>query len=200
MEFSQKLQILRKQNNLTQEELAKKLFVSRTAVSKWESGRGYPSLEYLKEIAKVFCVSVDELLSNQELFTVAEHDKERTKKGFCHLLFGLLDLSTVILLFLPFFAQNVDGVIREVSLFDLTEISLYLKILNFVLVLSTISWGGLTIIFQKELRPFWLYGSFALNALSVTLFILSLQPYPAILSFVFLAVKTIIFVKRKHTI
>ena len=45
MEFSEKLQELRKSRNLTQEELAEALFVSRTAVSKWESGRGYPSID-----------------------------------------------------------------------------------------------------------------------------------------------------------
>ena len=44
MEFHEKLQELRKQKNLTQEELSEILFVSRTAISKWESGRGYPSI------------------------------------------------------------------------------------------------------------------------------------------------------------
>ncbi|MBR7039698.1 MAG: helix-turn-helix transcriptional regulator, partial [Oscillospiraceae bacterium] len=42
MEFSEKLQTLRKKKGLTQEELAQALFVSRTAISKWESGKGYP--------------------------------------------------------------------------------------------------------------------------------------------------------------
>lgn len=47
MDLSEKLQKLRKENNLTQEDLAKKLFVSRTAISKWETGRGMPSIESL---------------------------------------------------------------------------------------------------------------------------------------------------------
>lgn len=52
MEFHEKLQELRKQKNLTQEELSEILFVSRTAISKWESGRGYPSIDSLKAIAE----------------------------------------------------------------------------------------------------------------------------------------------------
>ena len=51
MEFNEKLQELRKNKKLTQEQLAEMLFVSRTAISKWESGRGYPSIDSLKEIS-----------------------------------------------------------------------------------------------------------------------------------------------------
>ena len=54
MEFNEKLQELRKNKGLTQEELAEALYVSRTAISKWESGRGYPSIDSLKEIANFF--------------------------------------------------------------------------------------------------------------------------------------------------
>ena len=53
MEFNEKLQELRKQKGLTQEAMAELLFVSRTAVSKWESGRGYPGIDSLKAIAKL---------------------------------------------------------------------------------------------------------------------------------------------------
>ena len=63
MEFNEKLQELRKQKGFTQEELAELLFVSRTAVSKWESGRGYPNIDSLKAISKLFSVTIDELLS-----------------------------------------------------------------------------------------------------------------------------------------
>ena len=84
MEFSEKLQILRKQKNLTQEELADLLFVSRTAISKWESGRGYPSIDSLKTISAFFGITIDELLSSNELLTIAEKDvkeKEKANQG-----------------------------------------------------------------------------------------------------------------------
>ena len=64
MEFNEKLQELRKQKGLTQEDLAERLYVSRTAVSKWESGRGYPNIDSLKEISKYFSVSIDDCLDD----------------------------------------------------------------------------------------------------------------------------------------
>ena len=77
MNFNEKLQELRKQKNITQEELAEALFVSRTAVSKWESGRGYPNIESLKAISKFFSVTIDELLSGEEVLSIAEEDNKQ---------------------------------------------------------------------------------------------------------------------------
>lgn len=76
MEFHEKLQELRKRKGLTQEELAEALYVSRTAISKWESGRGFPNIESLKAVSKFFSVSVDELLSGEELLAIAVDDRK----------------------------------------------------------------------------------------------------------------------------
>lgn len=62
MEFYQKLKVLRKQNGLSQEEFAAQLGVSRQAVSKWESGQGFPETEKLIQISTMFGVSLDYLL------------------------------------------------------------------------------------------------------------------------------------------
>ena len=80
MLFNEKLQNLRKNKGVTQEELAKSLFVSRTAISKWESGRGYPNIDSLKAIAKYFGVSVDELLSCEEVLVVAQESQKQNQK------------------------------------------------------------------------------------------------------------------------
>ena len=66
MEFHEKLQELRKSRGLTQEELAEALFVSRTAISKWESGTSDPSTSNLFALAKLYGISVEELLKEVE--------------------------------------------------------------------------------------------------------------------------------------
>ena len=83
-----------------QEELAKNLFVSRTAVSKWESGRGYPNLDSLKDISKFFAISIDELLSCGEVLAIAEESEKTKTMRFRDLVFGLLDISVLMLFFL----------------------------------------------------------------------------------------------------
>ena len=88
MEFNEKLQELRKKNNLTQEELAEKLYFSRTAISKWESGRGYPGIESLKAISKFFSVSLDELLSSETVLTMAEEENKQKAMEYLHKLYG----------------------------------------------------------------------------------------------------------------
>ena len=106
MEFNEKLQELRKSRGLTQEELAKELFVSRTAVSKWESGRGYPNIDSLKEISRFFSVSIDELICPDEIITAAENEKRETVSRYTALICGLLDVLTSLLLFLPVFGNG----------------------------------------------------------------------------------------------
>ena len=83
MEFGDKLQELRKSREMTQEELAEALFVSRTAISKWESGRGYPSIDSLKEISAFFSISIDDLLSGEKLLDIAqkENKSNQSKDG-----------------------------------------------------------------------------------------------------------------------
>ena len=106
MEFNEKLQELRKQKGFTQEELAVRLFVARTAVSKWESGRGYPNIDSLKAISKLFSVTIDELLSGDELLSFAEEENKNKENSIRKLVFGLLDICIVMLLFLPFFCAK----------------------------------------------------------------------------------------------
>ena len=72
MDFSEKLLTLRKANNLTQEQLAEKLEVSRQSVSKWESGQATPELEKIVALSAVFDVSTDYLLCKSNIRNMKE--------------------------------------------------------------------------------------------------------------------------------
>ena len=75
MNLSENLKKIRKDNNLSQEDLAEKLGVSRQSVSKWESGLAYPEMDKVLQICKMFNLNIDELL-NQNIKEV-----EKTKKS-----------------------------------------------------------------------------------------------------------------------
>lgn len=201
VEFHEKLQKLRKEKDLTQEALAQALFVSRTAISKWESGRGFPNIDSLRQIAKFFCVTVDELLTGEEMLSVAEEECKQTKKRFCDLVFGMLDISVMMLYFLPIFAQRTNGAIREVSLFALNAASPYLKVLYIVVVSAIAVCGIFTLALQKCQNGFWLWAkskmSILLNAFGAFLFINTLQAYAATLLFVYLIIKVFMLVKKR---
>lgn len=201
MEFNEKLQQLRKQKGLTQEELAERLYVSRTAISKWESGRGFPNIESLKAISKYFSVSLDELLSGDEILAIAEKDHKEREYTVRDLVFGLLDCAMALLLFLPFFGQKATGAIQNVSLLGLTSVQPYLRAIYLIDVFAMIAMGVVTLALQNCRQLFWLrnkhIASSVLSVISVCLFIISQQPYAAVVTFAFLIIKAFILIKQR---
>ena len=152
MELNEKLQMLRKKKGLTQQELADRLYVSRTTVSKWESGRGVPGIESLKAISNFFSVSLDELLSTKEMLILADHEltenRYRRKIKTC----AFLGIGVVSLLFLPLFGQQGNEQIEAVSLLHLTQEELYIRISYLLLIfLSCIS--GILLLSVKKRYP-----------------------------------------------
>ena len=109
MEFHEKLQELRKNRGLTQEELAEALYVSRTAISKWESGRGYPSIDSLKEISNYFSVTIDDLLSGEALLCIAEKENKANILNIYNLLFGIVDICFFLMIVFPLYPNTIDG-------------------------------------------------------------------------------------------
>ena len=194
MEFHEKLQVLRKQKGLTQEEAAEQLFVSRAAVSKWESGRGYPNIDSLRAIAKFYSVSIDELLSGDEVLNIAQEDQKHQEDSLRRRVFGLLDCCALCYLFLPLFARRGDGMIHGVSLLALAGGAGYLRIAYAVFVIAEVCLGILTLATE---RIRWNMLSLCLSGAGVLLFSLSLQPYGAAFAFVFLMVKVFLLTKKR---
>ena len=201
MTFGEIIKKLRTDKGLTQDELAEKIYVTRTAISKWESGRGFPNIESLKAISKYFSVSLDELLSGEEILAIAENDNKQKERTLRDLIFGLLDCGMALLLFLPFFGQKADGVIREVSLIALSNIQTYLKTAYIAFVGIMIVLGIMTLALQNCRQRLWPQSksvlSLALSAAGVCLFIISQQPYAAVFVFVFLIIKALMLIKRQ---
>jgi transcriptional regulator with XRE-family HTH domain len=200
MEFHQKLQELRKQRGLTQEELAGFLFVSRTAISKWESGRGYPGIDSIKDISKFFSVSIDDLLSSEEIINIADEDTKKKERHFLDLVFGLIDVSAAILMFLPFFAQRTSDIITEVSLLELTDISPHTAVLYYIAVVGTVLVGITNLALQRCNSVIYLKIKYKLsllfNLFGVFIFAISPQPYAAVMMLVFLVIKSLLVIKK----
>ena len=194
MEFNQKLQELRKQKGLTQEELAEMLFVSRAAVSKWESGRGWPSIDSLKAISSLFSVSIDDLLSSDQLLTIAENDSNEKQRRLRELVCCMLDISSAILLFMPFFGQRNGAIINHVSLISLTDVSPFIKSIYLFAIMCMISNGIVSALFKYRNKYII---STVINIIAVMVFILSPQPYATALLFIFLVIKLLIFTKKQ---
>ena len=201
MEFNEKLQKLRTNEKLTQEELAEKLYVSRAAISKWESGRGYPSIDSLKAIAKYFHVTIDELIGSEEIVDLAEQDMKSSNKKYTALICGILDCLTLLLFFLPVFGNGGKTDVESVSLLAMTGVGLWLKIIFIAVMGITILNGFCTVIISNFDKPAWnkhrVVTGVILSILGTMLFILSRQPYAGVFYLCILVIKGILVIKSK---
>ncbi len=199
MEFKDKLQALRKQKQLTQEELAQELFVSRTAISKWESGRGMPSIDSLKEISRLFEISIDDLLSSEELMEAAENQVQEKTKNICNLVLGIMDCMMFLLLFLPLFGERSGEVYLAVAVLSLSNISVYLKWGYIAFAVVGVLFGIVELALQSSENSIWCKNRFIIS-LCITffgsaLFILSRQPYAAVFLLGVLGLKAFLLIK-----
>lgn len=200
MEFNEKLQELRKSRSLTQEELAEALFVSRTAISKWESGRGYPNLDSLKEISRYFSVSIDELICPEEILSAAQDEKKEYMDRYLSLICSTLDILLALLLFLPVFGNGADFP-ASVTLFGITGLSPWIKTVFAVVISLTVLNGICGVVISHLDKPVWnrhrLVTGMVLSVTGAAIFILTRQPYAGILCLIMLVVKGLLIGKRK---
>lgn len=200
MEFYEKLQELRKSRGLTQEELAEALYVSRTAVSKWESGRGYPSIDSLKDISSYFSVSIDELLSGEKLLSIAERENKSNMQNLCDMLIGILDLLSVTLIVLPLYPNPIDGYIFSVNLFSYTETTSFNRFVYWGLF-TTLMAAGIAKILLTRLkivkgRKLLTAGSMGLSILAVLFLAMTREAYAVTMAFLLFVTKGILLWKN----
>ncbi len=130
MKFSEKLKKLRQEKNLTQDDLAEKIFVTRTAISKWETDNGYPSIESLKLLAKLFSTTIDDLISEEDI-KIKEDLELKNSKINHYIALGGLGVSIICAICLYFIRNAIlFGVITALAIlgaclyFTFTQLSL----------------------------------------------------------------------------
>ena len=198
MDFGEKLKALRTERGLTQEQLAARLYVSRTAVSKWETGGGSPNLDSLQAVARLFDVSVDDLLSTDDLIVLARDERRSTARSSGMLSFGLLDVLAVVFAFIPLYGVDDGSFVRMANLADYgasVDFGASFAVMA-AAVVSLMFVGAVEIVqaaagSRRAARIVALVG-FAVQALAVVLFASTMQPYATTLMFVLLLAKVVV--------
>jgi len=128
MNIGNEIKTRRKELNLTQEELAKKLNVSRTAVSNWEQQRNYPDIELLVTISDKLDISLDKLLrGDSKMVKELSFDYKKKKKfKLIILIFTIIILilsSLIIYIWInqPTFFNSDDLIIEDVKKIEIPE-------------------------------------------------------------------------------
>ena len=203
MEFHEKLQELRKSRGFTQEELAEALYVSRTAVSKWESGRGYPSIDSLKEISHYFSVTIDELLSSERLLSIAEKENKTNIQNMCDLLMGIVDTLSLLLIILPLYPNTIDSFVYSVNLLQYTETTAFNRTVYWLFFLILIVTGIvktlLTKYEKKNGNQFMTAVSMLLSILLVLFLALAREAYAIAVAFLLLVIKGVLLLRYMKT-
>ena len=196
VEFNEKLRELRRRAGFTQEELAAALNVSRAAVAKWEQGRGYPAIDSLRDIARYFSVSLDDLLSSENLLAIAKVEARRASDRSLVRAFGLLDCAALLLAVLPVFNVGEAGAVSTVPLFSVLAHKPVLFAVCAVGVATSVLLGALTLGLGRRGVDFpdARVVSLVVTSLCALLFVACRQTYAASLALTFLAIKAFMLV------
>lgn len=201
MEINEKLKELRSSRGLTQEELAEALFVSRTAISKWESGRGYPSIDSLREISDFFSVTIDELLSGEKLLSIAEKENKSNMQNLCSILIGAIDLFHFLLIVLPLYPKSMKEYIASVNLFSYTETSAFIRMVYWGLFFLLMGTGVTEVIVTqlkiKKISKLIIVFSMLLSITAVLFLALTGETYATALAFLLLVLKAGLYMKGR---
>ncbi len=202
MEFHEKLIELRKKKEMTQEQVAAALFVSRTAVSKWESGKGYPNIDSLKSVSRLYEVTIDDLLSGEELMILATRENQSNLLRMRRMIFASLDIIAVLLIFLPLYGQPLGGHVITVSLLALTDITPVMRAVYYGGILGLGFLGVIQAVLfamhiDRALEGMKIASVLA-SVIVIMFFIMTRQPYVTAMLFMLFLMKILLLLPAKR--
>ena len=119
MNLGKTLQDLRKEKNISQEDIADILNVSRQTISNWENSKSYPDILALIKLCDIYKISLDALLKeDQQLLNHIKKEKQKKKK----IIIGCVSIIVILVLILSYFLffqkyfQNIDITRKEIQM------------------------------------------------------------------------------------
>ena len=121
MDFGSTFKKIRLDHNMSQDDVANKLYVSRQAISNWENNKNLPDIEMLMSISRLFNVSLDQLILNQENMTKKlikdTSENTRAKYNLITMLIaaGLMGLGALLIIIKALSVEYIDevGILHE---------------------------------------------------------------------------------------
>lgn len=180
--------MLRKEKGLTQEELAKGVYVSRSLIAKYETGAAYPNKENLEKLALFFGVKIEDMIENSETTLEVVNSKNIASKlnHICLMITTILSALISICVFIPFFQGKrylypVEiGEMPELEYFRASIFSgtynygKYIGLILFFVSIFTCSISIISILLKrKKYSPFLNLASYLFFFCDVVLFFIS---------------------------
>ena len=201
MELSKKIKQIRNDNKLTQEQFAEKMLVSRTAVSKWENGTCYPSIDSLKYMSQTFNISLDKLLSSEEILEIAKTENQSNISKYNGLLFCLLDIVRIIFIFLPLYSYKTNDFVYSVSLFNSNDLGSILKIIFMLIYIMFLILGIIELIFNYKGNNGLINKiSLFLDVISIFILLFTKQTYVIALMFLIFIIKIVMLLNVNKSV
>ena len=136
--IGEKISQMRKQNNMTQKDLAEKLNVSDNVISKWETGKCLPDVETMLKLSKVLDVSISELYECVERTDTKKTEEYSEERVWAYKKYSIISCFLVIMSLVLFLLTAVEWT----RFYDIRDI------LNFILTMTSIASFTLGIFFQ----------------------------------------------------
>lgn len=172
--FADKIKTLRSQKGLSQEGLAKALYLTQQSVSRWETGKSYPDLPTLQALADYFGVKIDDLVGSEEYSSAKAESKVHSSPALALILWGAgVVLALNLILLLAFFAFPSE-VPQWISYAETGYLALTGGLLALLIVLYK---KGSKKLILGGLIGFAFLGAFALGAFVMGIYALGPTPY-----------------------